>query len=298
MSKRYAAVLAEVVPKNAEMEEGASGADGRVGAATSSLSQTSGTDAVQKSSRGHALTREKLQGLLAKASRAQQRELRWRIVPYNVTSGGEFITATANLEGLPWILLDLRGRLQPFLLRIGVGIGELDGLFRPPAKNLTGPCIALAREALDSLRAEHLLVFKCRASRTSEPQDARGGSHSRNAIGARLPLTRFRSMNFDFDAAVAETCKLQDPLIHKMHASEWSAFVPNARFSKSASGRRSRRNEDMFDARRERIGENGHREGQSRKPLRAFQRAYFAQLMAAAAGVQHLITERFLAQCS
>ncbi|HEU5411452.1 MAG TPA: hypothetical protein VFU57_10560 [Candidatus Acidoferrales bacterium] len=269
MSKRYAAILAEAVPKNAKTDE-----------------------------RARAVTREKLQGLLAKASRAQQRELRWRIVPYNVTSGGEFITTTANLEGLPWILLDLRGRLQPFLLRIGVGIGELEGHFQQPAKNLTGPCITLAREALDSLRAEHLLLLESRASRISEPQDARGGSHSSSAIGARCPLTRYHSVNFDFDAAVTEICKLQDPLIHKMHVSEWSAFVPNARFSKPASGRRRRRSEDAFDAHRERSGESGQRGLRCRKPLRVFQRAYFAQLMAASAGVQHLITERFLAQCS
>ena len=257
------------------------------------------TGVVHKGLRGRALTREKLQRLLGRASRAQQRELRWRIVPYNVTSDREFITVTANLEGLPWILLDLRARLQPSLLRIGIGIGELSGYLQQPARNLTGQCIAFAREALDSLKAEHLLVLESRGSRTREKQDARGNARSGDLTRARLPLTRFRSINFDFDAAVTEICKLQDPLIHKMHASEWSAFVPEARSSKSAAGRESRRSEDAFDARGERAGENGRLDNfKAGKPLRAFRRAYFAQLMAAAAGVQHLITERFLAKYS
>lgn len=298
-SKQYAAILAEVMLTGANADASGSSA---VDAANSKQRHAFRAGVVHKGSCGHALTREKLQRLLGKASRAQQRELRWRIIPYNVTSESEFITITANLEGLPWILLDLRGRLQPFLLRVGVGIGELSVHFQQPAKNLKGQCIAFAREAVDSLRAEHLLVLESRGSRTRERQDARGNSHSGDLMSARLPLTRFRSINFDFDATVNEICRLQDSLIHKMRATEWNAFVPEASSSQlrgSYQSRKSRRSEDAFDARRERIRENG-RLGNFKigKPFQAFRRAYFAQLMAAAAGVQHLITERFLAQYS
>ena len=267
MPKQYAAVLVEVIQAEA-------------------ATRTNDSDRL-------AAPRENLQKILKRVSRAQQRELRWRIVPYNVTSDGEFITATANLEGLPWILLDLRGRLQPFVLRIGVGIGELSGHFQQPAKNLTGECISFAGDALGSLRAEHLLALESRRIRPRERQDARGNSLSGDFVQARLPLTRFRTNNFDFDGAVNEICKLQDSLIHQMRASEWSAFVPNSRLAKTPASRRTERRADAFRPRRESIhGLDGLR---APEPLRTFRRAYFAQLMAAAAGVQHLITERFLA---
>lgn len=267
MPKQYAAVLVEVI-------------------------QTEAAARANDSSRP-APPREKLQEILRHVSRAQQRELRWRIVPYNVTSGGEFITATANLEGLPWILLDLRGRLQPFVLRIAVGIGELSGHFRQPAKNLTGECISFAGDALGSMRAEHLLALESRRSRPRERHDARGNSPSGDFVQGRLPLTRFRTNNFDFDGTVNEICKLQDSLIHQMRASEWSAFVPNSRLAKTAAIQQTGRRVDSFRPHRESIhGLDGLRASER---LRAFRRAYFAQLMAAAAGVQHLITERFLA---
>ena len=296
MPKQYAAILAEVMLTRANTEANDPSA---VDAASSKHGRAFPSDIIHKVSRRRALTRENLQRMLGKASRAQQRELRWRIIPYNVTSDREFITVTANLQALPWILLDLRGRMQPFLLRVGVGIGELNGYLQQPARNLAGQCIAFARESLDSLKAEHLLVLESHGSRTRERQDARGNSRSGDLMSARLPLTRFRSINFDFDATVNEICRLQDSLIHKMRASEWNAFVPDERFSKFTTNRRSRRSEDAFDARRDRIGENGNQSGSPhRRPLWSFQRAYFAQLMAAAAGVQHLIAERFLAQYS
>jgi hypothetical protein len=263
MPRQYAAIVAEVIPAETAM------------AARGPLRQPP--------------SREKLSKILKHASRVQQRELKLGIVPYNVTPGGEFFTATANLEGLPWILLDLRGRLQPFLLRIGVGIGELDGHFRQPARSLTGRCLRLAHEAVDSLRAEQLLAHESCFRRKFERQDARDKSRAGGAIRGRLPLTRFRTVNFDFDAAVNEICKLQDSLIHKMHRSEWAAFVP-----KSASRRRIRGRVE-FRPHREHIRAQHRTPGSSaREPLQAFRRAYFAQLMAAAAGVQHLISERFL----
>jgi len=267
MPKQYAAIVAEVIPAEAAIKE---------------------SDSDKEVPR-----RERLQNVLKVVSRVQQCELQLRILPYNVTPDGEIVTATANLEGLPWILLDLRGRLQPFLLRIGVGIGEVNGHFRQPARSLNGRCMRLAHEALDSLRAEQMLARESCFRRKFERQDARDNSRSGGIIRGRLPLTQFRTMNFDFDAAVNGICKLQDLLIHKMRRSDWSAFVPQTQLAKSNASGRTEGRAAVLRARRERIrGLDGV--AKLRTPTQVFRRAYFSQLMAAAAGVQQIIAERFL----
>lgn len=168
-----------------------------------------------------------LQRMLGLIMRGQQLGLRWRTVPYHILPGREFITFTSHLEALPWILLDLRGRLQPLVLRIGVGIGPIDGQFKQPGSKVTGECVTGAHRALNALRAEaenaRAAGFAC-----ANPRGSGRKSRRKPANGARLrpPLTRFCGINYDFDADAFYA--LQDPIIHRMRFADWYAFVPEA----------------------------------------------------------------------
>src|ERR1700741_3951843 len=78
----------------------------------------------------HSSRRERLSALLAaglrRANRVHLREKRIR-VPYAVTAGDEFQTVVASIEMVPALILDLRRRMRPLALRIGIGIGEIQG---------------------------------------------------------------------------------------------------------------------------------------------------------------------------
>lgn len=162
---------------------------------------------------------ELLREMLIDATRAQRYQLHWHILPYKIAGqGNQFTTITANLTMLPWMLLDLRGRLQPFLLRIGVGIGEMKCTIQEPATSLDGQAVQLARQAIKELRIPH--------SR-QQTKAARGhqlaGKSGRSRIAA--PLTRFCSINYDFDDTANSLYALQDRLVHKMRRSEWKIYV-------------------------------------------------------------------------
>lgn len=180
----------------------------------------------------HALPRKVLRKLLGLIWRVEQRGLSWRTVSFDLMSGSEFITVTTRLEALPWILLDLRGRLQPLLLRIGVGIGGVDGHFKQPAKNLTGECVRLARRALDELRAEDRFTGAQAFAKARRRRGCRGGK-SRAVVWP--PLTRFRSVSFDCDDELNRFYARQDPLIHNMRLADWYAFLPDWAVQPSAS---------------------------------------------------------------
>ncbi len=181
----------------------------------------------------HALPGKVLRKLLGLAWRVEQRGLSWRTVSFDMMSGSEFITVTTHLEAVPWILLDLRGRLQPLLLRIGVGIGGLDAHFKQPAKNLTGECARLARRALDELRGEDEFA----GANASAGAQRRGGSgrRGRKSRLALPPLTRFRSVSFDFDDDVNWFYARQNPVIHKMRLADWHALLPDWAVQPAAS---------------------------------------------------------------
>ncbi|HEV2101914.1 MAG TPA: hypothetical protein VGR58_03960, partial [Candidatus Acidoferrum sp.] len=102
---------------------------------------------------------------------AHLREGRIRL-PYAVTAGDEFQTVAADLRQIPELLFDLRRRMRPLKLRIGVGIGHIPGPLRAPVNQLGGQAFEFARMAIG---------------------DAKGGRlHSGKA-------TRFHSGNKDFD---------------------------------------------------------------------------------------------------
>lgn len=133
-----------------------------------------------------------LNNLLREASHAHRRH-RFVLLPYAVTAGDEFQTITDNLEAIPWLLLDLRSRLQPISLRIGVGIGEVGGPVAAPVNQMDGAAFRLARQALDGVKQ----------ARKSPA------------------LTAFRSTNGEFDQTANLIYALHDTLVRKMTAKQW-----------------------------------------------------------------------------
>ncbi|MGH9729768.1 MAG: SatD family protein [Candidatus Acidiferrales bacterium] len=146
-------------------------------------------------------SRSRLPALLHERLRQATRAHRARkliLLPYAVTAGDEFQTITARLETIPWLLLDLRRRLQPLSLRIGAGIGEVAGRITAPVNELDGAAFRMARQALESL-----------------------GKRS----GRKRPaLTAFRTRDADFDSVVNLIYELQDTLVHRMTQKQWKTI--------------------------------------------------------------------------
>lgn len=144
--------------------------------------------------------RKQLRSALHKALReatAAHRRRKLILLPYAVTAGDEFQTITDNLEQIPWLLLDLRTRLQPISLRIGVGIGEISGRVASPVNEMEGPAFRAARQALDGLKRR----------RTS------------------AALTAFRSANGEFDQTANLIYSLHDTLVRKMTGKQWETVA-------------------------------------------------------------------------
>jgi hypothetical protein len=87
---------------------------------------------------------------LARATRIHQRR-KWIRLPYAVTAGDEFQTLVADLQRIPSLILDLRRRMRPLSLRIGVGIGKVNGRIVAPVNRLDGEAFRFARQALENL---------------------------------------------------------------------------------------------------------------------------------------------------
>lgn len=139
---------------------------------------------------------ELLDKLLHEASQAH-RKRKLILLSYAVTAGDEFETITNNLENIPWLLLDLRSRMQPLSLRIGVGIGEVDGQVRAPVNKMDGQAFRMARQALDGLK--------------------------RAKKGAAL--TGFCSVNHDFDQMANLIYALHDALVRKVTEKQWKTVA-------------------------------------------------------------------------
>jgi SatD family (SatD) len=145
---------------------------------------------------GRKRLRPLLDKLLHGASEAHRRRKLTRL-PYAVTAGDEFQTITANLAKIPWLLLDLRARVQPIALRIGMGIGEVGGRITAPVNQMDGPAFRLARQALDGVK------------------------HARKSAA----LTAFCSANKDFDQTANLIYALHDTLVRKMTAKQWKTVA-------------------------------------------------------------------------
>lgn len=117
-------------------------------------------------------------------------------VPYAVTAGDEFETIASRVEHIPRLILDLRRRLQPFQLRIGVGLGTIEAPIRAPVNQLAGRAFELARDAISSVK--------------------RGRKYS--------TLTVFRSNNKDFDRMANLVYGLHDTFIFRITGRQWETL--------------------------------------------------------------------------
>lgn len=145
---------------------------------------------------GRTRLRPLLHRLLHDATLAHRRR-KLIALPYAVTAGDEFQTITDDLQNIPWLLLDLRSRMQPIALRIGVGIGEVGGRVAPPVNEMDGLAFRMARQALDGLK------------------------RSRKSVA----LTAFRSGNKEFDQTVNLVYALHDTLVRKMTEKQWETVA-------------------------------------------------------------------------
>lgn len=137
--------------------------------------------------------RSLLAARLRAATTAHREEGRIRL-PYAVTAGDEFQTVAGDLDQIPWLLFDLRRRLQPLELRIGVGIGAIPGRLRPPVNQLSGPAFEYARAAIEEAKER------------------------RSASGK---TTRFHSQNQQFDLLANLIYRLHDALVGQLSKKQW-----------------------------------------------------------------------------
>jgi hypothetical protein len=115
-------------------------------------------------------------------------------LPYAVTAGDEFQTVAGSLAHIPWLLFDLRHRLQPLELRIGVGIGAIPGRLRPPVNQLSGPAFEYARAAIEEAKQRR--------------------THAGKA-------TRFCSQNDQFNLLANLIYRLHDALVGRLSKKQW-----------------------------------------------------------------------------
>ncbi len=139
--------------------------------------------------------RSMLNAKLRIASLAHQELLR---LPYAITAGDEFQTLTAELKGLPGLVFDLRRRLRPLQVRVGIGIGPVPNPVRPPVNELGGPAFQWARQAIVETKSGHTHKFEVR--------------------------TAFRSANGEFDRVANLVYGLHDTLIRDLTEKQWQAI--------------------------------------------------------------------------
>jgi SatD family (SatD) len=145
-------------------------------------------------SRSH--LRSPLSEKLRTASLAQMADKLIRI-PYAVTAGDEFQTIAARLDSIPKLILDLRRRLLPLQLRIGIGIGAIQGLIRPPVNLITGQSFEFARAAINEIKETR-----------------------------KYPtLTAFRSHRAEFDEIANLVYGLHDTLLQQVTAKQWGTIA-------------------------------------------------------------------------
>jgi hypothetical protein len=151
-------------------------------------------DIVESRSRAH--LRSSLSERLRIASIAQMGAKLIRI-PYAVTAGDEFQTIAARVDSIPKLILDLRRRLNPLQLRIGVGLGEIEGPIRSPVNRMAGQAFEFARAAI------------------SEIKETR-----------KYPtLTAFRSHRAEFDEIANLVYGLHDTLLRQITTKQWETIA-------------------------------------------------------------------------
>jgi len=143
-----------------------------------------------------------LRAMLGKGlARASHEHLKKGLVrlPYAVTAGDEFQTVISDLPRIAEVILDLRVKLRPLNLRIGIGFGGITGRVQAPVNRLAGPAFQLARKALESIKHDPEFKFEV--------------------------LTAFRSGNRTFDATANLIYGLQDTLVLRITKKQWETVA-------------------------------------------------------------------------
>jgi hypothetical protein len=135
---------------------------------------------------------------LARTSR-EHIQRRWVRLPYAVTAGDEFQTLISDLPRIGDVILDLRIRLRPLDLRIGVGLGRIAGRAQAPVNRLGGPAFQLARQALESIKRDPPFRFPV--------------------------LTAFRSPDRAFDSTANLIYGLHDTLVLRITEKQWETIA-------------------------------------------------------------------------
>jgi len=147
-------------------------------------------------SRSHSHLRSSLNEKLRIASIAQLDDKLIR-VPYAVTAGDEFQTIARRVDSIPNLILDLRRRLQPLQLRIGIGIGAIQGPIRPPVNRIAGQAFEFARAAINQIKETR-----------------------------KYPtLTVFRTHNSGLDEIANLVYGLHDTLLRQITAKQWETIA-------------------------------------------------------------------------
>lgn len=149
----------------------------------------------------HSSSLRELRSLLGQRLAAVSRlhlKRKWIRLPYSVTAGDEFQTISISQAGIPELILDLRIRLLPLKLRIGIGFGPVPARVEPPVNRLGGPAFVYARAALESVK--------------------RKAGHKFSV------LTSFRSLNATFDSTANLIYGLHDTLLLRITDKQWETI--------------------------------------------------------------------------
>lgn len=134
---------------------------------------------------------------LAAATRAHWKA-KWIRLPYAVTAGDEFQTIVSECARIPELIMDLRTRLRPLRVRMGIGIGAVPGRIQIPVNRMGGEAFQFARKALERIKG---------------------------SVGNKFEvLTAFESRDHVFDATANLIYGLQDTLLLRITEKQWETI--------------------------------------------------------------------------
>ena len=134
---------------------------------------------------------------LAMATRAHGKAKLVRL-PYAITAGDEFQTILGSDARIPEVIIDLRTRLRPLQVRMGIGIGTVAGRIQAPVNRMGGEAFQLARRALERIK---------------------GSAGSKFEV-----LTSFESRDKTFDATANLIYALHDTLVLRITEKQWETI--------------------------------------------------------------------------
>jgi hypothetical protein len=152
-------------------------------------------DVIESSARGD--LRRLLGRRLSGATRAHRKAELIRL-PYSVTAGDEFQTIISAYSEIPELIVDLRTRLRPLRLRIGVGFGRVAGRVQSPVNRMGGEAFQFARKALERIKG---------------------------SVGNKFEvLTAFESRDKVFDSTANLIYALNDTLVLRITEKQWETI--------------------------------------------------------------------------